>query len=648
MSRMNGTLGIVVAALCVAMAIYQLTASQTSIQPSVLVQNTHLGFALQIVFLGAIMGARGLPRRLWLAAMALVAFACSLYVQVRYDHLIMSQGFPEPFDILVGTALILVTLEATRQHWGPVLPAIAAIAVAYYIWGYMLPTRAAPSDIPYGTIVSNLAIGLYSGLYGQFMAISANFIFLFMVFGGLLQSLDGNRAFIEIGKVVSRRFPGGGGLGAVLSSSLMGSVTGAAVANVAITGSYTIPIMKREGYTPATAAAIEATASTGGQLVPPVMGSVAFVMAAVLSTSYLDVMAAALLPAILFFLAVLASVWFKSRRLGLERQDAEADIALLWRFLPLFAVPTAVLVWLLLNLYSVSFAGFWAIMTMIATRFVMALVWFAIARPARPLAAFGQEMKDLFVKLVTGLSEGARMGAAIAVVIGSIGLLAESITATGAAVPLGTAIEHLAFGSIWVTLLLTAVMCILLGAGVPTVGAYVLTSAIAGPILVQNGVDLFVANFFILYFAVLSAVTPPVAAAALAASAIAGCGYFRVAWEATVLSAMLYILPFFFITEVSLLLRPEAPAGRAVFAFAVAAFVSILVAAAAQGWWAGRAGPVSRLALCAAAIFAAAPLFGFGDAWLLAGIGLAGGTFVAQRTLQRQEVRSGRSAPPSP
>ena len=186
----------------------------------------------------------------------------------------------------VGVALLAVVFAVTWFQWGPVLPMIAIGCVLYYQFGYLLPADWGAPRTPFSTVVSNLSIGLYSGIYGTFMAISANDVFLFMVFGGLLEALDGNRPFTEVGKAISRRLPGGSGLTTVVSSGMMGMVTGAAVSNVAICGTYTIPWMKRDGYPPETAAAIEATASTVGQLVPPVMGSVTFIMAALLAVPF--------------------------------------------------------------------------------------------------------------------------------------------------------------------------------------------------------------------------------------------------------------------------------------------------------------------------------------------------------------------------
>ncbi len=614
--------------LGIAMALYQLSATQYPLQPSVLVQNTHLGFGLALVLLAEFRARRGSWVRGWIILTGATGLFCSIYIQLKYDALIVSQGFPEPVDVVVGVTIILVVLEATRLKWGPVLPALALLSIAYYIFGQYLPAAAAPAETPFSTVVSNLAIGLFSGLYGQFMAISANFVFLFMVFGGLLESMDGNRSFVEIGKIISRYVPGGAALTAVVSSSLMGTVTGAAVANVAITGTYTIPIMKKEGYTPQTAAAVEAVASTGGQIVPPVMGSVAFVMAAILSVSYIKIVVAAIIPACLFYFSTFVSIYFKSRRLRINRQDQIADKAVLFWFLPVFLIPTISLTYLLVNFYSVSYAGFFAIVSLVIVRILLSLLGWGLAGKSGVGGANRStlvgEVFPLIPKLGAGLSKGALAGAGIAVVIGTVGLLAESIIATGAAVPLGTAVEAIAGDSTFITLLLTGVMCIILGAGIPTVGAYVLVSAIAAPIVIGHGIDPFAANFFILYFAILSAVTPPVAAAALAASAIASSGYLKTAWEATLISIMLYVLPFLFIYDRALIAQniPSAAYLGVVILKVLAG--TVLISAATHGYF------LTGLRMAERALFALAGMAFVldvaqpGAVYLVIGLGLAG------------------------
>jgi TRAP transporter 4TM/12TM fusion protein len=382
-------------------------------------------------------------------------------------------------------------------------------------------------------------------------------------------------------------------------------VTGAAVSNVAVCGVYTIPWMKRDGYPAETAAAIEATASTGGQLMPPVMGSVAFIMAALLAVPYWEIVVTAVIPALLFYLSVFAAVFFLSRKLGIPRKPVGADRFQLFFHLPLFILPLLVMTMLLAQLRSVAFAAFYAIVVLVTLRFAMVFIGRMLPRHLRlrlepsGTQALSDELKALLGKLRAGLHGGVLQGASIAVVMGTIGVLSECITATGAAVPLGWAVEAIAGDSLFLALLATAVMCLVLGAGIPTVGAYVLTAAIAGPIVTTAGLDLFTALFFILFYSCLSAITPPVAAAALAASAIAGTSNVRTAYQATLISAMLYLLPFLFVYEPALLAREMPGTLQMILLLAEVASICVLVAAASEGYLLARLGALSRIILAA-------------------------------------------------
>jgi len=366
--------------------------------------------------------------------------------------------------------------------------------------------------------------------------------------------------------------------------------------------------MKREGYTAETAAAIEATASTGGQIVPPVMGSVAVIMAAILAVPYFDIVVTAIIPAVFYYVSVLAAVYFLSRRLGIRRSDQASDAVQLWFYLPLFVVPLIVMTILLATLRSVAFAAFYSILVLVGLRFLLVFArryapqtWRAsLYAGGSPLLS--AEFRDFFLKLVTGLRNGAIAGAGIAAVMGTVGVLSESVTATGAAVPLGWAVEAVSGDSLFIAALSTAIMCLILGAGIPTVGAYVLTAAIAAPIIVGNGLDPYLAHFFILYFACLSAITPPVAAAALAAASIAGSRYFRTAWEATRLAVMLYVLPFLFVFEPALLARGMPGFWQMTALLAEVTAICLLVAAATQGFLLKRLNAWERLALAGGAL----------------------------------------------
>ena len=366
--------------------------------------------------------------------------------------------------------------------------------------------------------------------------------------------------------------------------------------------------MKRAGYTPQTAAAIEATASTGGQIIPPVMGSVAFIMAALLAVPYFQIVITAIIPSVFYFLSVFTAVYFLSRRLGIQRSNQFADRLVLWFFLPLFVVPLVLMTVLLASLFSVAYAAFYSILALIGVRLAMLLV-------ARLLPAAAQQrlpevvgptvvddIKQFALKLIAGLRLGSIQGAGIAVVMGTCGVLAEAATATGAAVPLGWAVDWFSGDSLFRALLATALLCVILGAGLPTVGAYILTAAFAAPIVIELGVAPYTAHFFILYFACLSALTPPVAAAALAASAIAGSPYMRTGWEATWLAVMLYVLPFLFVYEPALLAQNMPDVTRMTLLLLEVSLITVLVSAATQSYFLWRLTVLERGVVAAAAI----------------------------------------------
>jgi TRAP transporter 4TM/12TM fusion protein len=615
---------------------FHLYLAQSATIQSLMVQNVHLGVSIALVGLSVAAGGRGAARA-WGLLVAAMGIAIMVYIGIEFDRLLSAQGYPRWYDVIVGIVLIAVVFEATRLRWGLVLPVLALVTLAYYVFGHHLPATWGAPATPLPTIVSNLAIGMYSGVFGTFMSISANDVFLFMVFGGLLEMLDGNRPFTEIGKSISRRLPGGAGLTTVVSSGLMGMVTGAAVSNVAICGTYTIPWMKRDGYPPETAAAIEATASTGGQLMPPVMGSVAFIMAALLAVPYWDIVVSAVMPAIFFYVSVFAAVFFASRRLGIPRKPMGADIVQLLFYLPLFVVPLAIMTMLLAQLRSVAYAACWAIVSLVVLRLAMVLI--ARALPPAPrrrlhpdgLPPLSAALRDYLHKLRAGLSTGVMQGASMAVVMGTVGVLSECVTATGVAVPMGWAVEAISGSSLFLALLSTAVMCLILGAGIPTVGAYVLTAAIAGPIIIGQGLDQYAAHFFILYYACLSAITPPVAAAALAASAIAGTSYFRTAQAATLIAAMLYFLPFLFVYEPALLASNMPGFGPMAGLLLEVTAICIAVSAASQGFLLAPLGVALRIALWAGALALALHVCGAGLAWLGGGIAMVATVVGIQR-----------------
>lgn len=521
-----------------AMFAYHMISSQVVLAGYIDNQVIHLGFILTLIFLdAAIKDERLLPRFLNLGAI-LASLAALGYVHLNVEFLEESVGFPTATGVVVGTALIVLVIEATRRGWGLILPLVAGIFIAYFIFGHLLAGPLSHKEFKYAFVISYLSIGL-TGIFGTFLAISADQVFLFVVFGSLLSVIKINDLFFELGKVVGRYFKGGPGQTAVVSSSLVGTVTGAAVANVAITGAFTIPFMKRVGYTPAQAGAIEATASTGGQIMPPVMGASAFLMASFIGVPYGSVMIAAFIPALLYYWTVMLGVQFMSVRSGITPPKEIVDRALIIRRLPLFIIPLAVMIAMLAMNYSPSLAAFWAIIIAVAMSYLSA------------------DTRPEFGALLKCLAEGAVTGAQIGISLAIVGIMAQTLITTGLGSKIAGLVELFSAGSLIIALILTMLVSLLLGCGVPTAAAYSLVAIVVIPSLVRMGVDQMSAHFFAFYFAVISAVTPPVALAALAGAGLAGASFMRTSVEAFKLAIAGFIIPFLAVYNPAILMQPD-------------------------------------------------------------------------------------------
>jgi len=508
-----------------AMVIYHMVGSQVVLVGYVENQAIHLAFLLAVTFLSAVTKAKSRTALALNAAFAIVGVLAAAYVYFNVQHLEEVVGFPERIDVIIGVIIIVLVIEATRQGWGIILPIVACVFVAYFLFGHHIGGPLNHREFNFDYVVSYLSIGL-SGIFGQFLTISADQVFLFVVFGSLLNVIKVDDLFFEVGKAAGRVLKGGPGQTAVISSSLVGTVTGAAVANVAITGAFTIPFMKRVGYRPEQAGAIEATASTGGQIMPPVMGASAFLMASFLGVPYAEIMLAAVIPAVLYYWCVALGVQFISINSRIDAPVEKVDRALIVRRAPLFLIPLAVLIALLWMHFSPGLAAFWAIVLSIALSFTQ--------KATRPR----------FSELLRCLADGAVVGAQIGVSLAIVGLMAQTLITTGLGSKIAGLVELLSGGSVIVALLLTMLVSLILGCGVPTAAAYGLVAIVVVPTLVKLGVTPISAHFFAFYFAVISAVTPPVALAALAGAAIAAASYLRTSWQAFLLAISGFIIPF--------------------------------------------------------------------------------------------------------
>ena len=530
--------GIAIAVVAIAMSIYHLSFTQYLIVGAVEHVNIHYSFAFTLVFLIAVIKR---PRLwwLWLAAILLLLVGTG-YVGYFMDDLQFRAGHPITPDLVIGTILVILALVACWLSFGPVLPIIALIFITYFQFGQFFPGFLYHYPFSFDDLVSRICIGM-DGMYGVSGSISANFIFLFILFGGILQVSGATDFFLELGKAAGRKLKGGPAQTAVVSSLLVGSVTGSAMANVGITGAYTIPLMKKVGYTPEQAGAIEASASSGGQVMPPVMGASAFMLVGITGIAYIHVMAAAVIPAILFFLAIALYCEFRARALGIAPLIEKVDTRLMITRAYLFIIPLGLLIYLLILGRSPMYAIFWAIITLIVLSF--------IRRETRP------SPRKLAQGFISGASTGAGIGAACAVV----GMILAIVTGTGLGIKLSSAVVGWSLGNLVILSVLAMLASILLGMGVPTLGAYILVAMLVAPALVNLGVPLLQAHLFSLYFAIFSGITPPVALAALVAAGIAGANYFKTSVEAWKVSLPAYIIAFVFIWNPTLVGNPPSP-----------------------------------------------------------------------------------------
>ncbi len=491
-------------------------------------QTIHFSFLFLLIFLSYAVRAKNPAYKAFLYLVLLIALACTSYVYLNIEELEMSQGFPSQTAVVVGVCLILATSLGTFLSWGLPLLLVALGFTAYFFWGDLLTGPLYHPHFSFDYVISFLSVGL-SGLYGLFMSISADQVFMFVVFGSMLSIFKVEGLLMEAGKILGKRLRGGAGLTAVFSNSLIGMVSGAPVANVAITGPFVLPYMRRSGYDVDESGGILACSATGSQLMPPVMGAAAFMMATFIGKPYAVVMLAAILPALLFYFAAAVGVQFLSVRKNLQTVQMDVDWALIRRRMFVFILPIGLIFVMLLMRYSPANTAFWACIVTLAVGFAV--------RDTRPT------LKELAASLASGAVTGAKIGISLAL----IGMVAQTIISTGLGSKLASLIHVIAQGQLFIALLVTMIVALILGCAVPPAAAYALCAIIIIPTLTPMGVDLLRAHMYCFYFSIIAAVTPPVGLASLAASGISGGSYAITSVHGFRLSLSGFVLPFFIV-----------------------------------------------------------------------------------------------------
>ncbi len=503
------------------------------------------------------------------------------YWLIEYPSYAYRIGDPETMDIVMGTVVVLLSLEAARRVVGWVLPLLAIIALLYAYLGPYVPGVLGHFGFGVQRIVEYTAVGM-GGIYGIVTNTYATFIFPFIVFASFLQAAGGGVAIEEISRALAGSTRGGPAKVAVVSSGFIGSVTGSSAANAVVTGSYTIPLMIKTGYKPQTAAAIEAAASTGGQFMPPIMGAAAFLIASFTETPYLEIIKLSAFPAFLYFLGVGMMVHFVAAREGLKGLPKELLPKLKETLIKrgYMLLPIIMILTVLMAGYSAQLAAVVAIVFTIGLSFV------------RKDTRMGPK------KIVDALIQGAKNSLAVGATAGVIGIIMAIVTMTGLGIKFSSVVISMSGGFLPVTVLLVAIAGYLLGMGVTITATYILLSVLAVPALMELGVPLITAHLVAFWFCETGGVTPPVALVAFAASSIAKCNPYKAGFEAVRLASPLFIIPMLFIYTPILL---DGPLPNVIETMLSCLIGIIAYAGMMQGYWSKRVNWLERLLLGVAA-----------------------------------------------
>lgn len=521
----------------------------------------HIAIGLILIFLLGMKTKKVFPK-VYLTLFMLITTLASGYLVLNYFVIQKRMGLACDLDTLVGIAMVLLVMEGARRVWGPIIPSIVIISMLYGIFGRYMPGILFHGGLSIKRLFAYAATN-FQGIYGSMTGTGSMEVFLFILLGSFLEACGGTEFFMKLGKAVGSRFSSGPAQTAVVASGLMGTVQGSIAANVATTGIVTIPLMIQTGYKPEYAGAVEACASTGGQLMPPVMGVAAFLIASSTRTPYIRICLMALLPALVYYLYLAINIQIRATKMNLQRGEkatgtlqAIKEDGYLLIFMP-------VLVWLLAIRTPVTLAAFYTIIvlsTLVAIKKLLVVKF--------NLKYFFFEMRDF---LIRGLKNGAIEGTKIGIMLACMGVMIELFTVTGFAQRISLQMVTLSHGILPLLLFYVAITCIFFGMGMPTVGTYMAVSVLAAPALIRFGIPMVAAHFYVFYYGLMAAVTPPVGIGIIVATGIAKSNYLKTGLAATRLAVPGFLLPIFFIY------RPEILFINTTVFRALVSFVSALL-----------------------------------------------------------------------
>jgi len=609
-------------------SVYQLVVAGFHPWSSLVIRSVHVGFLLMLTFLlYPFLKSGKLDSIAWYDwILAAAAFGLSFYHWIFEADLIQRSGDPNTADLVVGAVMVVLVFEATRRILGWALPIVCGAFLLYGLFGQYLPPPIGHRGYGFDQIVGQLYLGT-EGILGTPVMVSATYIFLFILFGAFLEHAGMIKLFNSIALGLVGQAKGGPAKVAVISSGFMGTISGSGVANVLTVGQFTIPLMKRFGYSSVFAGAVEATASMGGQIMPPVMGAVAFIMAETLNVPYVEIVKAAVIPAVLYYITAFWIVHLEAGRMGLVGLPKE-QCPSAWKAIKeswYLVLPLAGLVAMLFHGFTPMFAGLTGLaLTAIlilgaavaarlsgtAFRYVF---WLAVGLAAACFVEFGiyailaviavLALLCLWVKggletlrtIRIGLIDGARQALPVGMACAVVGVIIGVLTLTGAASSFAGFILTVGQKSLFLSLFLTMIVCLILGMGIPTIPNYIITSSIAAPALLQLGVPLIVSHMFVFYFGIMADLTPPVALAAFAAASIAKASPMKIGVKATQIAIAGFVIPYMAVYTPAMMLQGDWTVPAVVYIVGKALLAVGLWGTAAVGYLISPLKPYERL-----------------------------------------------------
>jgi TRAP transporter 4TM/12TM fusion protein len=568
---LKGAAAKIISIVAVIMSLFHLYTAFFGVFESILQRSAHLSFALILTFAiykpsKKAVKNESIPWYDWL--FMILSIACYSYYVMNAQVISSRMSYIEPLtmlEITIGIVSGLLLIEATRRVIGNTLVLIIFICLVYGIWGHLITGELSHREFTAMWIVDHLFYTV-TGIFSVPLGVSATFIFLFILFGKFLEVSGAGQFFIDLSVAGMGKYRGGPAKTAIVASSILGTISGSAVANTVTTGAFTIPLMKKTGYRSHFAAAVEAVSSTGGQIMPPIMGASAFIIASYLGVPYMDIAVAAIIPAVLYYCCLYFQVDLRAKRLGLnglKKEDLPKVSAVLKTGF-MFFVPLVVIVVMLASGTSPMRAGLFSIGVTIL------------------VAAFKKSTRLSFSKMYKALDLGARAAVETAIACAASGFIIGIIGLTGIGLKFSGMIIDISGGILIVTLIFTMITSIILGMGLPTVAAYIVQVPLTIPALIELGVSPLAAHMFVFYFAALSAITPPVALAAFAAAGLSGSDPMKTGMTAVRLGLAAFIVPYMFVYGETLLLVGDVPN---IILSVVTSIIGIIgIACAAEGW----------------------------------------------------------------